>query len=400
MVSDFQSEPIRAIGGRLKIRGHPGPPIGEFADGPGWRPTEGAELRREVPSEVPRLRLVVWGRKSPAGGGSPIGGTRSPAPPSAAVADGNRNWRRELEVTCSSSPLPPFSRLFRSSSAFPPMSCLKIRVAGPEFSNALLLAPRPFVSIGGLSTLRLLQTAEGTPLCRSPLFPPLLRFPHRRFPQFANRGRPVPHGSPLAPRPMGCRFGGPYLREIVSLRFGGAPQIVNLYGIGDPADVTGWEVGLVTPPLPTSSTAVTAMAASIAVLCHLQRPPQPPSTPLPTLREGIGGDHALPYVSRPPDGRDPGNSGVAWKQRGGRSRGSDGVEGLPSVHPAFLPTLPPSERGDVRRLAPAPWFSSAGPADPETCGGRLGAERELMSRLRSRGEPPLGLSRSCQAPLV
>ena len=44
MVSDFQSEPIRAIGGRLKIRGHPAPPVGEFADQAGWPTMEGAGL--------------------------------------------------------------------------------------------------------------------------------------------------------------------------------------------------------------------------------------------------------------------------------------------------------------------------------------------------------------------
>ena len=80
---------------------------------------------------------------------------------------------------------------------------------------------------------------------------------------------------------MGCRFGGPYLGEIVSPRCGGAPRTVNLYGIGDPADAAGWEVGFLTATIPTSSTAATAMAASIAVFCRLQQPPPPPSAPLP-----------------------------------------------------------------------------------------------------------------------
>ena len=80
MLSDFQSEPIRAIGGRLKIGGHPAPPIGEFADRGEWPTIEGADFRRGPPSEVLPLRLFVWGRNSPGGGDSPIRGTAFPRP--------------------------------------------------------------------------------------------------------------------------------------------------------------------------------------------------------------------------------------------------------------------------------------------------------------------------------
>ena len=92
MVSDSQSEPIRAISARWKIRGHRAPPVSEFADRVGWPTTEGAELRREVSSDDLRLRSPVWGQNSPVGGGSPIRGTTSPASPSATEADGNGNW--------------------------------------------------------------------------------------------------------------------------------------------------------------------------------------------------------------------------------------------------------------------------------------------------------------------
>ena len=80
------------------------------------------------------------------------GRTGSPAPPSAAGADGNGNWGRGLGETRSPSPLLPSSIASRSSSTFPPMSCLGIRVGQPEFWNPILPAPRQFTSIGGFST--------------------------------------------------------------------------------------------------------------------------------------------------------------------------------------------------------------------------------------------------------
>ena len=126
----------------IQNRGHPAPPIGEFADRGKWPTTEGAELRREVPSKGLLLRLFVWGRHPPGGGDSLIGGTASPAPPSAGGADWNGNWRRELEETHPPSPFPPFSIVVCSSSAFPPMSCLQIRVGGPGFSKRRPPPPR------------------------------------------------------------------------------------------------------------------------------------------------------------------------------------------------------------------------------------------------------------------
>ena len=199
MVSDLQSAPIRAIGGRLKIRGHPAPPLGEFADRAGWPATEGADLRREFPSEGLRLRLALWGQNSPPGGGSPIRGPASPTPPSASAADGNENWGRGLGETRPPCPLPPFPVLVRCSSAFPSMSCLEIRVPRPEFLNPAPPASRPFASIGALSSLRSFYTAERSPLRRFPPVPAHLCPQHQPFPRLENRGRPVGPGSPSAP---------------------------------------------------------------------------------------------------------------------------------------------------------------------------------------------------------
>ena len=215
MASDSQSEPIRAIGGRLKIGGHPAPPVGEFADRAGWPTTEGAELRRETPSEGPRLRSPVWGRNSPAGGGSPIRGTTSPAPPSATAADGNGNWGRGLGETNSPNPLPPFAVLVCSSSAFPPMSCLEIRVVGPKFLKTTLPAPGPFPSIGTLSSLRSLDRAEESPQPRFPPSPTFLRGEHRRFLRLENGGRT---GSPAPPSAVGADGNGNWGRGLGETR--------------------------------------------------------------------------------------------------------------------------------------------------------------------------------------
>ena len=161
MLSDFQSGPIRAIGGRLKIGGHLTPPISEFADFCGeWPTIEGADLRREVPSEGLLLWLFVWARKSPGGGDSPIGGTTSPASPSADGADWNGNWRRELRETRPPCPLPPFS--------------IVVRVGEPEFSKRGPPRPAtihfdrgffepPIVPYGGEGSPPPISTVPGTP---------------------------------------------------------------------------------------------------------------------------------------------------------------------------------------------------------------------------------------------
>ena len=154
MVSDFQSEPIRAIGGRLKIRGHPGPAsASSLIEGDG----NGAKVQTFRGWSPPKVCTFGWsfsGENSPAGAGSPIWRTGSPASPSAVAADGNGNLGRGLGGTRPPSPLPPFVFPSHSPSAFPPMSCLEIRVGGPEFLNPALPAPRQLASIGGLSTFR------------------------------------------------------------------------------------------------------------------------------------------------------------------------------------------------------------------------------------------------------
>ena len=97
------------------------------------------------------------------------GRTGSPSPPSAGGAGGNGNWGREPGETHSPSPLPLFAMVVCSSSAFLSMSYLEIWVAGPEFLKPALPAPRPFVSIGALSSLRLLDRVKGS---THPRFPP------------------------------------------------------------------------------------------------------------------------------------------------------------------------------------------------------------------------------------
>ena len=215
MLSDFQSAPIQGIGGRLKNGGHPAPPVGEFADQAEWPPTEGAELRREVPSEGLRLRLVVLGRNSPVGGGSPIWGPPPHRPPSATAADGNGNWGR----TTRGEFLPEsFSAVFRPCSQLIGVSADELlgnRVEGPGFSNRPLPASPPFASIAALSSLRSLHWAEGSPLCPSPPFFVHFRGGHRRFPRFYNRGRT---GSPAPPSAAGANGNGNWGRDLGETR--------------------------------------------------------------------------------------------------------------------------------------------------------------------------------------
>ena len=194
-----------------------------------------------------RLRLIVWGRNSPSGGGSPIGGTASPAPPSAAVVDGNGLWARGPGKTRPPSSLQPCSFASRSSLAFLPMSCLEMWVTVPEFFKTALPGPRPFASIGVLSSLRLLQRAKGTHLRRFPPSLALLHGRYRQLPRFENRGRPVPRSSPSAPMPMGSRFRGPSLGEIDSPKSRGIPRMANCCGIGDPTDAAGLGGGISNP---------------------------------------------------------------------------------------------------------------------------------------------------------
>ena len=196
MLSDFQSEPIRAIGGRLKIGGHPAPPIGEFADRGEWPTTEGADLRREVPSEGLLLRLFVWGRNSPAGGGFPIRGPPPHPPPSATAADGNGNWGR----TTRGEFLPEsFSAVFRPCSQLIGVSADELlgnRVEGTRFSNPPLPALAAFASIGALSSLRSLHWSEGSPLRPSPPFFAHLRGGPSPFPPIGEWGENrLPHPS-------------------------------------------------------------------------------------------------------------------------------------------------------------------------------------------------------------
>ena len=140
MVSDFQSEPIRAIGGRLKIgairhRPSASSPIG----GNGQQP-KGQNFGGRSPPKVCSFGCSFGGGIRP-GEAIPRFGEPPPLPlhrsrrPIRTGIDGRR-----LGESCSPSRFTSFPVLVRSSSAFPPMSCLEIRVGEPEFLNP---APRP-----------------------------------------------------------------------------------------------------------------------------------------------------------------------------------------------------------------------------------------------------------------
>ena len=221
------------------------------------------------------------------------------------------------------------------------MSCLEIRVRGPEFSN------RPSPSwphsrrLGVLSIPQSLPTAEGSPLRRSAPSPALLRGRHRRLPRFENRGRPDPHGSPSAPRPMGCRFGGTSLGEIDSPSWGEPPRVANLRGIGDLADAAGFGGGVSNPAPPT----------------HHHRPARRWALPSP-------------------------------------------FEAVPTAFSRLPLLLPPLRGGGWVEIAPSPAFRVPRLVGSGNPGGSSGSEREPISQLRSTGGPPLGPSRSLQAPLV
>ena len=146
MVSDSQSAPIRAIGGRLKIRGHSAPRVGEFADRGGWPTVEGADLRRRPSSEGLRIRQVFLGGIRPREGVPRFGPPPPPpprVPPSAPGPIRVGIWGSLLGETSSPSTLPSFSVLSGSSSALPPMSCLGIRVRGPGFPKPTRSRPEP-----------------------------------------------------------------------------------------------------------------------------------------------------------------------------------------------------------------------------------------------------------------
>ena len=241
MSSVFQSVPIRAIGGRLKNRGHFAPPLGECADRGGWRMTEGADLRREVPSEGLLLWRLVGGRNSPPGSGFPIGETGSPSPPSAPEADGTGNWGKLARGDFLPESFPAILHAWSQLIGISADELLEIRARGPEFQPA---PPPPVTPIrldrGAFAPPTVLNDGGYSP----PPIPPLFRRPPwaaSSIPPIRKSGEPGSRGTPSARAPMGCRFGGPSLGEIGSPRPGGVPRAISMRSIGDLANATGWE---------------------------------------------------------------------------------------------------------------------------------------------------------------
>ena len=200
MVSDSQSAPIRAIGGRLKIRGHPAPRVGEFANrGDGQRPKVQTfrGLRRRPSSEGIRVRQVFWGGEIRPREGVPRFGTPPPPPPPRSL----HRPRGPIRVgiggslpgeTSSPRTLPSFSVLCGSSSALPPMSCVGIRVRGPEFPKPTPSRPEPIrVDRGFFEPPIVLDDGGGS---SSPMTPLSRPSPHSkirgvRFPPAPHRRR-------------------------------------------------------------------------------------------------------------------------------------------------------------------------------------------------------------------
>ena len=178
------------------------------------------------------------------------------------------------------------------------------------------------------------SATEEAPLRHFPLYPALPRGRHRPFPRFENRGRPFPTGSPSAPRPMGCRFRGPLLGEIVS------PRLIGSLCSGIPP-------ASALPPMPLGGRRGLATRPSR----HLDRPygdgrhhrrPEPFETGLPEPFfaffpfEGVDGRRSRPPPRLPfPGPWDPGNSEEAMTaRRRDRSPCSNGAEGPPSGPPS------------------------------------------------------------------
>ena len=335
MVSDSQSAPIRAIGGRLKIRGHPAPRVGEFADRGGWPTTEGADLRRRPSSKGLRVRQVFLGGGFALGRGFLDLGTHPPRSlhrPRGPIGVGFGGSL--LGETSSPSTLPSFSVLSGSSSALPPMSCLGIRVRGPGFPKPNPSRPEPIrVDRGFFEPPIVLDDGGGS---SSPM-PPLSRpspWAASPLPPIRKSGEAVSHRLPIGAEADGVPIPGTLARRDRLSETHRVPLIRNPPASALPPMPLGGRRGLATRPSR-----------------HLDRPygdgrphrrPEPFETGLPepffafSPFEGVDGRRSCPPPRLPfPGPWDPGNSEEAMiARRRDRSPCSNGAEGLPSGPPS------------------------------------------------------------------
>ena len=241
----------------MKIRGHPAPSVGEFANRGGWLTTEGAELRRRPSSECLHVHQVflgggfALGRWFPRFGNPPPRSLHRPRGPIGVGFGGSL-----LGETSSPSTLPSFSVLSGSSSALPPMSCLGIRVRGPGFPKPNPSRPEPIrvdrrffeppiiLDYGGGSSSPLPPLSRPSPWAASPL-PPIRK-----------SGEAVSHRLPIGAEGDGVPIPGTLARRDRLSETHRVPLLRNPPGIGTPADAAGWGARLGTPALPPPRPAV------------------------------------------------------------------------------------------------------------------------------------------------
>ena len=234
----------------MKIRGHPAPRVGEFADRGGWPTTEGADLRRRPSSKGLRVRQVFWGVRSPSGGVSSIW---DPTPPPSLHRPrgpiGVGIGGSLLGETSSPSTLSSFSVLSGSSSALPPMTCLGILVRGPEFPKPNPCRPEPIrVNRGVFEPLIVLDDGGGSSSPMPPLSHPSLRAASP-LPPIRKSGEAVSHRIPIGAEADGVPIPGTLARRDRLSETHRVPLLRNPHGIGTPADAAGWAARLGNPAL-------------------------------------------------------------------------------------------------------------------------------------------------------
>ena len=257
---------------------------------------EGRPLHRSAPSPA-----LLRGRHRRFPRFKNRGSRFSPAPHRPRGPIGAGIEPRRLGESCSPSRFPPFPAVGCSSSAFPPMSYLEIRVRGPEFSKR----PSPLLAHSR----------------RSGLFRASDRWIGRRRVPTLGSHRPPPSsvgsigaspdsrigGGRFSPAPhrhqdrWGADSGDAHSERSTLRVLKGSPAKPSSAASVNLPMPPGLEAGLLTPPPPPPERPRTAMGAPIFVLGRSERPPPPPSPPPPTPGGGMGGDRSSPRVCRPPD---------------------------------------------------------------------------------------------------